>query len=132
MEDLFRSYWWLLFPIWGLAMGSWHSFANYRRQKATLDVIRTYAQKGEQPPEALLAALGDNEDAEQRSGRRSPAHFWSLTGLFAVMAIGFGTASYSYNFEGVGWPFGVVALVMGAVAVWSLINALLFRRQPRP
>ena len=30
MEDLFRSYWWLIFPIWGLAMGSWHSFANYR------------------------------------------------------------------------------------------------------
>ena len=22
MEDLFRSYWWLIFPIWGIAMGA--------------------------------------------------------------------------------------------------------------
>jgi hypothetical protein len=132
MEDLFRSYWWLIFPIWGLAMGSWHSFANYRRQRATLEVIRTYAQKGETPPAALLAALGDTTDAGYGAARRqSPAHFWSLTGLFLVMAVGFGVAGYSYGFEGVGWPFGVVALVMGAVAVWALINALLFGRQPR-
>lgn len=132
MEDLFRSYWWLIFPLWGLAMGSWHSFAGYRRQKAMLDVIRTYAEKGEQPPEALLAALAESEHAEKRSMQRSPAHYWSLVGLFGVMAAGFGIAGLVYNFEGVGWPFGVVAFVMGAVAIWALINAVILGRQPRP
>lgn len=129
MTDLFHAYWWLIFPIFGLAMGGWHSFAHYRRQKAILDVIRTYAQKGETPPEALLSALTADEDGAQ-PGRRSPAHYWSLFGLFAVLAAGFGIAAWTYDFGGVGWPFGIVALVMGAVAVWALINAFLFRRPP--
>lgn len=128
MEELFRDFWWLIFPIWGLAMGAWHSAAGYRRQKAMLDLVRTYAEKGEQPPEALLAALGRDEDG-QPAHRNSPAHYWSLTALFAVLAVGFGVAAWSYDFAGVGWPFGIVALVMAAVAVWSLINAMFLARQ---
>ncbi len=131
MEELFHSYWWLIFPIFGLVMGGWHSFAHYRRQKAILEVIRTYAQKGETPPEALLAALAADEDGGQ-PGQRAPAHYWSLFGLFGVLAAGFGVGAWLYDFEGVGWPFGIVALVMGAVAVWALINAFLFRRPPAP
>ena len=130
MEDLFHSYWWLIFPIWGIAMGSWHSFAHYRRQKGMLDLIRTYAQKGEQPPEALLAALTADEDGNQ-PGYRSPAHYWSLFGLFLVLAVGFGVGGYAYDFEGVGWPFCVVGRVIGGVANRALINALLYGRQPR-
>jgi len=131
MEDLFRTYWWLIFPIWGIAMGTWHSFAQYRRQKGMLDLIRTYAQKGEQPPEALLAALTADEGGNQ-PGYGSPTHYWSLFGLFLVLAVGFGVGGYVYDFEGVGWPFGIVGLVMGAVAIWALINAFLLGRQPRP
>ena len=86
MEELFRDFWWLIFPIWGLAMGAWHSMAAYRRQKAMLDLVRTYADKGQQPPEALLAALG-RDDVGGRSGRNSPAHYWSLAALFGVLAI---------------------------------------------
>lgn len=131
MTELFHAYWWLVFPLFGLAMGGWHSFAHYRRQKAVLEVIRTYAQKGETPPEALLAVLTAGDDGRQ-PGRQSPAHYWSLFGLFAVLAGGFGIGAWVYGFEGVGWPFGIVALVMGAVAVWALINAFLFRRPPAP
>ena len=131
MEQLFRDFWWLIFPIWGLGMGMWHSLMGYRRQKAVLDLVRTYADKGEQPPEALLAALGRDEE-HGRDLRRSPANYWSLFGLFLVLALGFGAAAYAYDFEGLGWPFGIVGLVMGAVAVWALINAFVLNRQPRP
>src|SRR5690606_4721845 len=116
----------------GLLMGGWHSFAHYRRQRAILDVIRTYAQKGETPPAALMSALTADEDGAQYGRHSSPAHYWSLFGLFAVLAVGFGIGSWLYDFEGVGWPFGIVALVMGAVAVWALINAWLFRSPPAP
>ena len=128
MEELFRDFWWLIFPIWGLAMGAWHSMAAYRRQKAMLDLVRTYADKGQQPPEALLAALG-RDDVDSRLGRNSPVHYWSLAALFGVLAAGFGVSAWVYDFQGVGWPFGIVALVMTAVAVWSLINAMFLARQ---
>jgi hypothetical protein len=127
MEELFRDFWWLIFPVWGLAMGAWHSLAGYRRQKAMLDLVRTYAEKGQQPPDALLAALG-REDADVPGRRNSPAHYWSLVALFGVMAAGFGVGAWAYGFQGVGWPFAIVALVMAAVAVWSLINAVFLGR----
>jgi hypothetical protein len=130
MEALFRDFWWLIFPVWGLGMGAWHSMAGYRRKKAVLDIVRTYAEKGEQPPEALLAALGRDDEEYTHGFRRSPAHYWSLVALFGVLAAGFGAAAWSYGFEGVGWPFGVVALVMAAVGVWALINALFIARLP--
>ena len=128
MEELFRDFWWLIFPIWGLAMGAWHSMAGYRRQKTMLDLVRTYAEKGEQPPEALLAALGRDDDGGP-AHRNSPVHYWSLTALFAILAAGFGVGAWAYDFTGVGWPFAIVALVMAAVAVWSLVNALFLSRQ---
>ncbi|NJC42094.1 hypothetical protein GGQ87_002389 [Brevundimonas alba] len=130
MEDLFRDYWWLIFPLWGLGMGAWHSMANYRRKTRMLDIVRTYAEKGEQPPEALLTAL-NREDDEYRDGcRRSPAHYWSLVALFGVLGVGFGVGAWSYDFQGVGWPFSIVALVMGAMTLWALINALFIARAP--
>ena len=54
MEDLFRSYWWLLFPMAWFVFGGFNSFLNYRRQRETLKLIQTYAEKGQEPPAALL------------------------------------------------------------------------------
>lgn len=130
MEELFRDFWWLIFPIWGLAMGAWHSIAGYRRKTAMLDIVRTYAEKGEQPPEALLAALRGEGGEEARDFRHSPAHYWSLVALFGFLAAGFGVAAVTLGFQGEGWPFGIVALVMAAVGLWALINALFIARLP--
>ena len=80
---------------------------------------------------AVIRGTTADEDGKQ-PGYRSPAQYWSLFGLFLVLAVGFGVGGYVYDFEGVGWPFGIVGLVMGAVAIWALINAFLLGRQPRP
>lgn len=124
MEALFRDYWWLIFPIWGLGMGSWASFARFRRQRDALALIREYASKGEQPPQALLDMLTGDEGVRRP---QAPAQYLSLVGLFGVMAAGFGGVAWYYGFQGVGWPFGIVAVVMAAVAVWALLNALIIR-----
>ncbi|RZJ93982.1 MAG: hypothetical protein EON88_13435 [Brevundimonas sp.] len=129
MEDLFRSYWWIIFPIFGLAMGSWHSFAQFRNQQKKLDIIKAYAMRGEQPPAALLESLGRSEANEYGNGK--PTNYWSLVGLFGVMTAGFGYMAYFTAIDGSGFAFGLVAMVMGAVAVWALICALMQRRDPR-
>ncbi|RZJ40354.1 MAG: hypothetical protein EON87_18270 [Brevundimonas sp.] len=129
MEDLFRSYWWLIFPLFGLAMGGWHSFAQFRNQQKKLDIIKAYAMRGEQPPAALLESLGRSEAAEYGSGK--PTNYWSLVGLFGVLTAGFAYMAYSSAVAGGDFAFGVVAMVMGAVTVWATICALMQRRERR-
>jgi hypothetical protein len=53
MEDLFRSYWWLLFPLAWFVVGGWQSWLNYRRHRDTLDIIKTYADSGKDVPAGL-------------------------------------------------------------------------------
>lgn len=129
MEDLFRSYWWLIFPLFGLAMGGWHSFAQFRNQQKKLDIIKAYAMRGEQPPEALLASLNVSEETEYGAPRQR-TNYWALSGLFVALAAGFGFGAY-INYDGGTGAFVIVAMVMGAVAVWALICAMTQRRDPR-
>lgn len=136
MEDLFRSYWWLLFPAAWFVFGGFSSFLNYRKQRETLKLLQTYADKGQEPPEALLKILDRPIDSDSEAWGGStpgrPANYWSLFGLFAVLASGFGIAAYmpeTFGVDmGVRFPFTVVALVMGAVAIWALISAMMTRR----
>ena len=131
MEDLFRAYWWLMFPLAWFVISGFSSWLNYRKQRETLKLLKTYADKGQEPPESLLRVLDKPIDADS-GGPGRPANYWSLFGLFAVLAGGFGIAAYmpeTFGVDmGVRFPFSVVALVMGAVSVWALISAMTTRR----
>ena len=39
MESLFRDYWWLLFPIFGMAMGFFSIFSYFNHKNETLKMI---------------------------------------------------------------------------------------------
>jgi hypothetical protein len=57
MEELFRSYWWLAFPLsWGV-FGVFQSWLAYRARHDARDVLRSYAEAGREPPPALVARL---------------------------------------------------------------------------
>ncbi len=132
MENFFWNFWWLIFPIGGMIYAAFQSWLKYRQQKAMMDLIRSYADKGVEPPEALLRQLDqplnlDGEDRSRERVSRSPAHYWSLVGLFAILAAGFGVGAL-LGVDGNSGAFVVVALVMAAVGVWSLINAVLLGR----
>lgn len=133
MEDLFRSYWWLLFPLGWFIFGGFNSLLNYRRHSDALDLIKTYAAKGEQPPEALLKVLdqpidGRRSDYPVSSGSRMNDGNWFSVVLFGVMSVGFAYASYT-DMYGAGDAFLIVAFVLGALCLASLVSALLGRRR---
>lgn len=135
MEDLFRSYWWLLFPLGWFVFGGLQSVIDYFRHKDTLKIIKTYADQGQQPPEALMKALEqpDYEDRRSRPYRyRSQGERGNVFSvvLFGVMAAGFGYASFT-DMYGAGDAFLIVAFVMGALALASLASAVLAARNPR-
>lgn len=137
MEDLFRSYWWLLFPLGWFVFGGFNAMVNYYRQKNVLKIIKTYADRGEQPPESLLKIVEQPIDdrpeyqpGAYRPGSRREDGNWFSVVLFGCMAVGFGYASWS-NMYGAGDAFLIVAFVMGALAAASLVSALLGRRRRR-
>ena len=133
MEDLFRDYWWLIFPL-GWMLGSvFTAWLNYRRQRDAINLIKSYAESGREPPAELLKVLNRSIDPDEEfwggattEGSGKPTNYWSLFGLFAVLAAGFGYAWW-INAGNAAFAFGIVALTMAAVAVWSLINAAMSR-----
>lgn len=137
MADLFHSYWWLLFPLAAFGFAGFGSFLSYRRQKAVLNLIRTYVENGREPPADLIAQINAGDDSDGNwfgdgQGRsRAPTNYWSLVGLFAMLAAGFGVAAYM-GIDRDSGAFVIVALTMTAVAVWALICALTQKREGRP
>jgi hypothetical protein len=137
MEDLFRSYWWLLFPMAWFFFGGFSSFLNYRRQKDTLNLLRTYAEKGQEPPAALLKVLERpiDEDDGMWGGTTPPTRSndgnWFSVVLFGAMAAGFGYASYT-DMYGAGDAFLIVTFVLGALCLACLVSALANRRRAKP
>lgn len=132
MENFLYQFWWLLFPIGFMLAGAFNSLLGYRRQRDALNLLKTYAERGQEPPEALLKVLQrplDEDGWDGKSpGNRQPTNYWSLFGLFTALSAGFFGASYLTNMDGDSGAFTVVSFVMGAVAIWALISALTCRR----
>ncbi|MGN6208292.1 hypothetical protein [Asticcacaulis sp.] len=122
--DLFNSYWWLIFPIFGMGMGLVAMLGHFRHRSETLKLIKTYADQGKEPPAALLEALRSDEDRAYncRGGRRS---HWSQVVVFGALAAAFGY--FGYYGEG-GSIFISLAIGFGiataALLVISIIRAL--------
>ncbi|MET0337390.1 MAG: hypothetical protein ABW063_06465 [Caulobacter sp.] len=128
MEDLFRSYWWLIFPLFGFACAGWDSWLKFRRQQAAIDLLKTYAAKGTEPPAELLKALDRPQDDGRDAGgmgKSREGHLYSVV-MFGVMAAGFTYAAVTDLF-GVGSAFVIVAVVMAALALASLVILLVTR-----
>ena len=132
MVELFQGYWWLLFPLGWFIFGGFNAVMNYYRQKNVLKIIKTYADRGEQPPEGLLKIVEQPIDDrhEYQPGTKMDDGNWFSVVLFGIMAIGFGYASWS-DMYGAGDAFLIVAFVMGALAAASLVSAVLGRRRRR-
>ena len=132
MVELFQSFWWLLFPLGWFIFGGFNAMVNYYRQKNVLKIIKTYADRGEQPPEALLKIVEqpiDDRHEYTQNRRMDDGNGFSVV-LFGIMAVGFGYASWS-NMYGAGDAFLIVAFVMGALALASLVSVALAERNPR-
>jgi hypothetical protein len=140
MEDLFRSYWWLLFPLGWFVASGWTSWLNYRKHRDTLDIVKTFADSGRDIPAGLLdkltaPATDDNWDSpssgsSSRSGGGGGGGFggWSQVVLFGSLAAAFGYAAAT-DIYGAGPAFVIVAFVMGAVSLSALVATL--TRRPK-
>ena len=133
--DFWSEHWWLIFPIGWFIFGGFAMWLNYRRSRDAMEILKSYASQGKEPPAEILRAAsgegGPDPDADEWRGRswrrrcrRGPLGEWRRVVFFGALATGFWLAAHQ---GGVGSHEGfmVVAVIMGALAVGSLIFATL-------
>lgn len=135
--DLFRSYWWLLFPLAFFVAQGWSSFMRYKRTKAKIELLKTYAAAGKEPPADLVASIDKDTDRDDRHDWTSDAGDSSESGggntflvfLFAGLAGVFAYAGYSGLIENVHEEFYFIAMILGVLALAFLASAIFRRRK---
>lgn len=134
MEDLFRSYWWLIFPLSWFVFDGFQNWLSYKANRDTLDLLKSYAASGREPPPELVARLNKHwnpDDGYRERGWRGRGgeRTWYQVVLFGVLCAGFTYATVT-DLYGAGSAFLIVAFVMGALSLASLV-AVLVNRGPR-
>jgi hypothetical protein len=155
MEDIFRSYWWLLFPIGAFIFGAWDRWLAYKRSRDHLDLLRSYAERGQQPPPELVRGMSDGLNGQapgayppggpyppgydpygwgdSRYARRAWRHYyrwgpywrWRSVFVTGAVAAGFWFASEWSDWPGTYEPFRLVAVIMTIVTVGNLVFAVM-------
>lgn len=139
MVGLFEEYWWLMFPLIGFAFGGFGMWLNYKRSRDAIELIKMYAQQGKEPPAGLINAVsrgsfdGGAVEAADWTGerpRRRDRRYRDVEKLmtFTALTIGFGWGAWIGGEGPTRLAFGIVAFVMGMMAVTSLVIFLLKRR----
>jgi hypothetical protein len=147
LDDFFRSYWWLLFPIGFFIFGAWDRWLAYKRSRDHLELIKTYAAQGKEPPPELMRGAQADPMADPRwqgmdpppfphpyywGGRRAwrryyrwgPYWQWRSAFVTGAVAAGFWFASEYADFPGGEFPFRLVAIIMSFVFVGNLLGAI--------
>ena len=88
--DLFDSYWWLLFPFFWMVFAMVKLCLRHARADRALDLIKSYADQGKEPPPELLAALSQPEPDRRaiQWGRTFGTYGWIPHFACAGCAIG--------------------------------------------
>lgn len=117
MADLFRDFWWLMFPIFGMFMGVVGMFETERRATKAMDLIKSYLDQGKEPPAELLklAAEGDNVNYAASKDNRA----WTFI-VFAAITVGLSIGYYFVQAEDWSFVFLIGAVTMGIMALGSL------------
>lgn len=131
---LFSSYWWLLFPLGFLISAGFSSIMRYKRTQAKIELLKTYAAAGTEPPAELLSALGESDDelasikVEDTEGSGTTTF---LVILFAGLAAIFGAVGYLNLFGMEGPEAYFVSAVLGVLAAAFLFSGIASGRRRR-
>lgn len=127
-EELFRDFWWLMFPIFGMSMGLFGMRSSERRSREVMNVIKSYVDQGKEvPPELLRMAQSDWEAPVRPPQRTANSNLWTFF-TFAAITAGFTVAWWYVRAEIWSISFLVVAVTFGVLALGALVIAISSRR----
>lgn len=128
-EELFRGYWWLMFPIFGMFIALIGMFQAEGRSRKVMELIKSYVDQGKEPPPELLKMARDPSDYDMSFSAPKPANSnaWSFV-VFLALTAGFGVGYWFVRDEDYAFALAIVAVTMGVLAVGALFLALFSRR----
>lgn len=129
--ELFRGYWWLIFPLFGMLMAFWGMITNERRTRHLLELMKSYSDQGKEPPADLVRMVTQGTDewgAPASPQNRLSDRIWSMV-TFLALATGFATAYAFTRNEDWSWVFLMVAVTMAVMACGALLIILLGPKQ---
>lgn len=122
MENLFHAYWWLIFPVFGMAVSFFGLYTYQKVRTEKIKLIKHYIDQGKEPPPALLAALGDSNTP---SPSKSPQESLTTLAVFAALAAAFGYFGFTENEK----IFIAMSIGFGIGALAALISAIIKHKQ---
>ncbi|MEO8300616.1 MAG: hypothetical protein ABI608_02415 [Rhizomicrobium sp.] len=130
---LWTHYWWLIFPLFWMVVRIIQLSLGHSHANRALDIIKSYADQGKEPPPEVLAALKDRRDPEERWSRR-PERGWGRFFLFSALAVAFTVVAFIPNdlSDGHQFAFVFVAIIMVGLALGGLASALMKPRLDQP
>ena len=133
-------FWWLVFPLFWMVIAMARLWSRHSRANRALDIVKSYADQGKEPPPELLKTLqyGPGPGGCNGYGRRwrSPEERLGRAFLFAALACAFGFMAF--------WPQGdgdfhrhafglvIVIAILAACAVSNLLSYMFQSRQLPP
>ena len=130
-EEIFRDFWWLMFPIFGMCIAVIGMFQSENRNRQVMTLIKSYVEQGKEVPPELLKMAQERSDYDMDMGvpaRRNDG-LWTFF-VFLALAAGFSVGYWWVRTEEWAFAFLIVAVTMGVLAIGSLIIALVQRRKP--
>jgi hypothetical protein len=127
--QLFASYWWLMFPIFGMVMAVMGMFQSEQRTRKAMDLIKSYVDQGKEPPADLMKlAMQQDSDWSETGTTSGDSRAWSFI-VFAALAAGLGTGYYFIRAEEWAFAFLIGAVATGVMAVGALFILIFGRKK---
>lgn len=149
---LFTRYWWLIFPLFWMGFAMMGIWSRHNRANRTIDLLKSYADQGKDPPPELLKTLqngggpvGGWGACGDRPWRYSPERRLHRTFLFGALAIAFAVLYFNHagddNWHHHGFGYLMPLVIFTALALSNLFSLVLGQRllpppsnrdEPRP
>jgi len=129
-EQLFYSFWWLIFPVFGMVFALVGMIQSEGRSRKMMELIKSYVDQGKEPPAELLRMAREPSDYEMgwSSGRSQNGNAWSFV-VFAALSAGFAVGWWFVREQSFAFAFLIVAVTMGVLSIGALLILLLSRKQ---
>jgi hypothetical protein len=139
--DLVSRFWWVIFPLFWMIFALGWGWSRHTRANRALDILKSYADQGKDPPPELLKSLqGGGWDGDCGPGpygwrygwRYSPQRLLQRGFLFTALAIAFFVLTF-WNHDGDNhWHHDhgllIPMMIFAALAISNFLSLLFMPR----